>query len=88
MLVGFNHDVRHAGRVYHLQTEDSGEPAARVTSHLFLAGAVVASRTSSYEDLVGEPGLATKVRKIMEEQHKELLRRLVAGEFDGGAGGR
>jgi hypothetical protein len=88
MLVGYNHDVRHGGRVYHLQTEDSGEPAARVTSHLFLAGAVVATKTTSYEELRGAPELAAKVRKIMEEQHKELLRRLVAGEFDGGVGGR
>ncbi len=88
MLPGFNHDVRHGGRVFHLQTEDSGVQEARLTTHLFLAGAVVASTRSSYADLRGAPDLVPLLRKRMEEQHKSLLRRLVSGEFDSGASAR
>lgn len=88
MLTGFNRDVRHGGRVFHVQTEDAGPEAALVTSHLFLSGAVVATARASYADLLGAPDLAARVRRLMEEQHKALLRRLVAGEFDGAAGGR
>lgn len=88
MLPGFNHDVRHGGRVFHVQTEDSGPDAAQVTTHLFLDGAVLATRKSSYADLRDAPDRPALVRRRMEEQHKELLRRLVAGEFDGVAGAR
>lgn len=83
MLPGFNHEVRHGDRTYHVQTEDSGEDAATVTTHLFLSGAVLATSKSSYADLRGAPDLRARVRRRMEEQHKDLLRRLVAGEFDG-----
>lgn len=83
MLPGFNHQVRHGGRDFHVQTEDSGADAATVTTHLFHAGAVLATRKSSYADLRGAPDLAAQVRRRMEEQHKELLRRVAAGEFDG-----
>lgn len=88
MVTGFNHDVRHRGRVFHVQTEDSGPDAAQLTTHLFLDGAVLASARSSYAELRGAADLAAQVRRLMEEQHKALLRRLVAGEFDEAAGGR
>ena len=35
---GFNHNVQHRGRVYHVQTEDSGAEIAAIATHLF-AGA-------------------------------------------------
>lgn len=88
MLPGLNHDVRHGGRVFHVQTEDSGPEAAWVTSHLFLAGAVLATARSSYATDRTAPDLAARVRALMEAQHKGLLRRLVAGEFDGPPSGR
>jgi hypothetical protein len=80
-VVGFNHNVKHAQRVYHVQTEDSGLPHAHFITHLFLGGNVVATQKSSYADRAGEPDLAQLVRGMMEEQHKGMLRRLVAGEF-------
>jgi hypothetical protein len=80
-VVGFNHNVKHGQRVYHVQTEDSGLPHAHFITHLFLGGNVVATQKSSYADRAGEPDLAKLVRGMMEEQHKGMLRRLVAGEF-------
>ncbi|MFL5423606.1 MAG: hypothetical protein ACJ783_01120 [Myxococcales bacterium] len=80
-VVGFNHNVKHGNRVYHVQTEDSGLPHAHFITHLFLGGNIVATLKSSYADRAGEPDLAKLVRAMMEEQHKTMLRRLVAGEF-------
>jgi len=80
-VVGFNHNVKHGNRVYHVQTEDSGLPHAHFITHLFLGGNIVATLKSSYADRAGEPDLAKLVRAMMEEQHKAMLRRLVAGEF-------
>jgi hypothetical protein len=80
-VVGFNHNVKHGNRVYHVQTEDSGLPHAHFITHLFLGGNIVATSKSSYADRAGEPDLPKLVRAMMEEQHKGMLRRLVAGEF-------
>jgi hypothetical protein len=82
MLPGFNHSVKHHGTVYHVQTEDSGLLNPLVTTHLFLGGNVLATRRTSYAELAGRPDAEARVRKLMQEQHKDMLRQLVRGAFD------
>ncbi len=81
-VVGFNHNVKYGPRVYHVQTEDSGLPHAHYITHLFVGGNIVASMKSSYADQAPGPGLQRVVRGLMEHQHKSMLRRLIAGEFN------
>jgi hypothetical protein len=81
-VVGYNHNVKYAERVYHVQTEDSGLPHAHFITHLFLGGNIVASMKSSYADNASDPDLPRLIRQLMEQQHKLMLRRLVAGEFN------
>ncbi len=80
-VVGFNHNLKHGGRVFHVQTEDSGLPRAHFLTHLYIGGNIIASAKGSYADKLAEPDLPQLVRKLMEEQHKAMVRRLVAGEF-------
>ena len=35
-LLGFNNNVRHKGRLFHIQTEDSGVRHPHVITHLFM----------------------------------------------------
>lgn len=84
-VVGFNHNVQYNGRVYHVQTEDSGLPHAHYITHLFVGGNIVGSSKTSYADKAAEPDLARIVRSLMETQHKQMLKRLIAGEFNGQA---
>ncbi len=88
MVVGFNHNVKHRGQTFHVQTEDSGLENPHVVTHLFVGGNVVASKKTSYSALLGVNDLAQVVRGLMEEQHKEMLRNLVDGVYDEGAAGR
>jgi len=81
-LTGFNHNVRHKGRGFHVQTEDSGEEIAHVITHLFEGGNILASKKTSYAELRGSAELKARVRAIMEEQHRQMLRQLVNGAFD------
>ncbi len=81
-LTGFNHNVRHKGQGYHVQTEDSGEGIGHVLTHLFQGGNILASKKTSYQDLRGTPDLKILVRALMEEQHRQMLRELVNGAFD------
>ena len=82
MVVGFNHNIKHKGRPYHVQTEDSGLDNPHVTTHLFVGGNILASKKTSYAEQVGAEGLAKLVRGLMEEQHKEMLRNLINGAYD------
>jgi hypothetical protein len=82
MITGFNHNIKHKGRVYHVQTEDSGPKNPHIITHLFVGGNIVSSKKTQYADLVGKPDYEATVRKMMEEQHKQMLRSLVNGAFD------
>lgn len=81
-VVGFNHNVKYGPRVYHVQTEDSGLPHAHYITHLFVGGNIVASMKTSYADKTADKNLAALVRSLMEAQHKQMLKRLVSGEFN------
>src|SRR5580692_6711530 len=81
MVVGFNHNIKHEGKVYHVQTEDSGVDNPHVITHLFVGGNILASKRASYQHLVGVADLEAQVRNLMEAQHKEMLRNLINGAF-------
>jgi hypothetical protein len=82
MVVGFNHNIKHKGKAYHIQTEDSGLDNPHIITHLFVGGNILASKKTSYADIVGAENLAQVVRELMEEQHKEMLRNLINGVYD------
>jgi len=79
---GFNHNITHAGRVFHVQTEDSGVSNPSITTHLFVGGNILASRKTSYAELVKAENLHELVRQLMEDQHKQMLRNVVSGVYD------
>jgi hypothetical protein len=82
LVTGFNHNIKHKGKQYHIQTEDSGLENPHIITHLFVGGNILASKKTSYSDIVGAENLAQVVRELMEEQHKEMLRNLVNGVYD------
>ena len=82
MITGFNTNVRYGGRVYHVQTEDSGRNNPHVISHLYHSGTILASERREYGDLLDSEELTGVVRRLMEGQHKAMLERLRRGEFD------
>ncbi|GEJ55616.1 hypothetical protein AMYX_03570 [Anaeromyxobacter diazotrophicus] len=82
MVTGFNHNVKHRGKAYHIQTEDSGVANPQITTHLFVGGNILATKKTSYADIASAENLGQVVRELMEEQHKEMLRNLVNGVYD------
>ena len=81
-VTGFNHNIKHKGKVYHVQTEDSGAANPHIITHLFVGGNILASKKTGYADIVKTPNLSELVREMMEEQHKEMLRNLINGVYD------
>jgi hypothetical protein len=82
LLSGYNNDVRFRGQVFHVQTEDGGIKNPFVRTQIFLQGSIVSMIQESYEPLLAIRNLEAVVRKMMQEQHKDLIRRMVRGEFN------
>jgi hypothetical protein len=88
MITGYNANVRHRGRVFHVQTEDSGRSHPHVITHLYYEGTILASERREYAEIVAAPDLVARVRRLMEEQHAAMIERLRRGEFDGAIAAR
>lgn len=82
MVGGFNHNFHYKGELFHIQTEDGGQKNPRIVTQLFRGGTVLGSQKQSYDELLGLVDLSQQVESRMQEQHKEMLRRLRSGEFD------
>jgi hypothetical protein len=77
-VLGYNHNVRYAERLWHVQTEDSGVGNPHIFTHLFHDGTILATKRIDY-DPTSETGI---VQKLMQAQHKAMLRDLKSGVFD------
>lgn len=85
MITGFNHNIKYKNRIFHIQTEDSGERNPHIITHLFVGGNIVATHKADYRHLLSIPDSATlqnAVKNMMEEQHKQMLRHLIHGRYD------
>jgi hypothetical protein len=82
MVVGFNHNVQYKGEIFHIQTEDSGINNPHIITLLYRGGTILASKKTSYADIIKIESLDQVVEELMKEQHKEMLRNLKAGLFD------
>jgi hypothetical protein len=73
-LLGYNTNVRHKGKLYHIQTEDSGVNHPHIITHLFAdGGRIVASKKTEYAQHLGSANLQVIVKKLMQEQHKAMF---------------
>ncbi len=81
MLTGYNTDFKFQGKIYHCQTEDGGVNSPSITSLMYYQGAILASRKTSYADIVKADCLDEVVRELMMEQHKQMIRDLMQGKL-------
>jgi len=82
-LLGYNNNVRHKNRVFHIQTEDSGIKHPHIITHLFMdGGRILKSLKTSYAEHVGVEGMSDIVKQMMKEQHKAMFIALRDGQLD------
>jgi hypothetical protein len=82
MVLGFNHNIQYKGELFHIQTEDSGVETPHIITLLYRGGTIISSKKTSYADIIRMDNLDKVVEELMKDQHKEILRRLKAGDFD------
>jgi hypothetical protein len=81
MLTGYNTDFKFDGKIFHCQTEDGGVNSPFVTSLMYHQGAILASRKTSYADILKADCLEDVVRELMMEQHKGMIRDLMQNKL-------
>ena len=77
-ILGYNHNIQFHGQVFHVQTEDSGAQHARLFTHLFVGGTILASKKHEYDASAPED----VVRLLMQRLHKAMIRELKEGVHD------
>ena len=86
MQMGFNNDVDYLGMTLHIQTEDHGMAARKITSQLFFSGAILESRTLSYAASIEALEVLEEqqelIRKQMRTMHKAFYKRIQEGAYD------
>lgn len=82
MVLGFNHNLIYKGETFHVQTEDSGVANPHIITLLYRGGVIISSKKTGYSDILKMDNLEVVVEELMKEQHKDMMRRLKAGEFD------
>ncbi len=80
--LGYNHNIPHRGRLYHVQTEDSGVSKAHIFTHVFYDGTIIASNKVEYDPEAAIEDLDQHVIGLMQESHKAMIRQLRRGVFD------
>src|SRR5260370_32297026 len=82
-LLGYNNNVRHKGKVFHVQTEDSGVKYGHIITHLFMdGGRILKSVKTSYAEYIGSERMNEIIREMMKQQHKAMFIALRDGKFD------
>ncbi len=77
-ILGYNHNVRYRGLVWHVQTEDSGMANPHLFTHLFHEGVIVSTRKLVYDNGSDEGA----IKSLMQAQHKAVMKDLKRGHFD------
>jgi len=87
VITGFNTDVKHKNRVFHIQTEDKGEANPCVESLVYVGGEILATKRTSYADVMRDGADEHAVQDLMEQQHRTMIAAIQRGRFDGPNGG-
>lgn len=82
MRLGMNQNIEYKGTVYHVQTEDGGVKNPAITTLLFVGGNILASKKTSYADILKSDQLDAIVKDLIKEQHASVVKGLLDGTYN------
>jgi len=82
MITGLNTETPYGGVTYHVQTEDMGHEYRKLITHVFKGGAILLSKKTSYEHLLTDGYDETTIKKLMNDQHKTILKIIRSGKLE------
>jgi hypothetical protein len=82
VITGFNTDIKHNDKVYHIQTEDKGMQNPYIESLVYVGGEILASKKTSYAEQA-KGGIDEKwIGSLMEQQHRTMIAAIKRGRLD------
>jgi hypothetical protein len=82
VITGFNTDIKHSEKVYHVQTEDKGVGNPYIETLVYVGGEILASKKTSYAEQL-KTGVDDKwIGGLMEQQHRTMIAAIKRGRFD------
>jgi len=82
VITGFNTDIKHNDKVYHIQTEDKGLQNPYIESLVYVGGEILASKKTSYAEKAKEGVDEKWIGSLMEQQHRTMIAAIKRGRFD------
>lgn len=82
MITGFNTDVPHEGRVYHVQTEDRRAGDPMFESLVYVGGSIVAKKLTPYSDKLSEGATEETLASLLKRQHQVIIAAIKAGRIE------
>lgn len=83
MSSGFNTDVPHGERVFHVQTEDRGPQFLSIDTVVYRNGHILKRQSASYAEFAGSPHFSPEaLQERVENQHREVIEALRDGALD------
>jgi hypothetical protein len=73
VIVGFNTDIKHRGRVFHAQTEDKGRDNPLIETLVYTKGQILDAHQTRYAELVAAGYDEKQVVRLMEDQHRRVI---------------
>ena len=82
MSLGFNSDVTVGGDVFHVQTENYGEPQYKIVTVVYHRGRILHRRNFSYSEFLGAPEFSeSALGERIENQHGAVIEEIQRGEI-------
>lgn len=86
LCFGYNSNICYLGRLFHIQTEDSGVSKGHIYTHLYCGGVILASEKVDYDhqdhDQDHDTQASEHILELMKRSHRAMLRRLCHGELN------
>jgi hypothetical protein len=82
VISGINTDIEFGGVVYHVQTEDKGMSTRKIISLVYDGGTILASKRTTYDDLVEAGFDETVLAERVQKQHKLICAAIRAGRIN------
>ena len=84
MGTGFNTDVTHGDRVFHVQTEDRGPQYCAIDTVVYQNGRILHRYSSTYADpsRASTAANAESAKRRVEQQHRGVIESLRVGALD------
>ena len=82
MIFGFNTDIKHAGTVYHVQSE-ARQHDLLLQTQVFVRGRCIGKHATSYADKFSQPGFSDEhMHDLLKAQHKNVIEAIRNGGLD------